>query len=185
MTAGVVLKPGAAFTMPKTRSHATTRSRSPSSRFKLASAESAVDRAAAYACSSVTSAPTLPSGCASDPSGFCGPWPAMNARLPRTRTFANGSTTPGGGANGCGNASPNSSSFASMCIGLSLLYQLNTFRHRSIQKCRYLAQQQIREEDGVVVGVGNLYVATASDDAVHALGLIGGEDEATIRRDRA
>ncbi len=50
--------PGAEFTMPKTRSHAVTRSRSPSSRLRLPSIERQVNLAASYASASDTSAPT-------------------------------------------------------------------------------------------------------------------------------
>jgi len=41
------VEPGAEFTIPKTRPHAAMRSRSPSSRFRLARMETAVRRAAA------------------------------------------------------------------------------------------------------------------------------------------
>src|SRR6266700_4041251 len=49
-----------------------------------------------------TTAPTLPNGPASEPSGRCGPCPEMNARLPRTRTHGKGNLAPGGSASGSG-----------------------------------------------------------------------------------
>ncbi len=55
-------KPGAELTMPSTRTHDATRSRSPSSRWRSPSTPSAVERAAAYPCSTVRSAPSWPPG---------------------------------------------------------------------------------------------------------------------------
>ena len=56
----------------------------------------------------VTSVPTLPNGPASDPSGFCGPWPEMRTRSPRTLIQGTGSLMPPGACIGGGRVRPSS-----------------------------------------------------------------------------
>ena len=66
---------GSAATNPTTLTTRTTSSRSPSTDFTAASAFSAQIRASSYACSGVTSAPTLPVA-GSTPSTI-GSWPEV------------------------------------------------------------------------------------------------------------
>src|SRR5215471_18678030 len=119
ITAGVLVKPGAAFTMPNTRSHAVILSRSPRARRRLASVARAVARAASQACSSVTSAPTLPRGSQSEPSGWSGPCPETKARPGHSRTHGKGSTRPAGCFIGSGSSRPSEARRLSMRIASS------------------------------------------------------------------
>src|SRR5215217_7953487 len=100
--------------MPNTRPHATMRSRSPSTRCRLPRIASPVRRAASWACSTVSSRPTLPSGRLIDPSASCGPCPEMIARVPITRTNWNGSDTPAGAFSGGGSTKPREASRSSI-----------------------------------------------------------------------
>ena len=61
-TTGCRLKPGAELTIPNTRDQHAMRPRLPDSRFRLYRMASPVSQAATWACSSVTSVPTLPRG---------------------------------------------------------------------------------------------------------------------------
>ena len=111
ITAGVRVKSGPTLTMPKTRSHPVTRSRSPRARCRLARIDSAVRRAASYAWSSVISVPTFPvSADGTVPFGSRGPWPETNARPGRwsghSRTQGKGSAMPAGAGWGRQDAGP-------------------------------------------------------------------------------
>src|SRR5215468_2522842 len=119
ITAGVLLKPGAAFTMPNTRSQAVILSRSPRARRRLPSMARAVARAASWACSSVTSVPTLPRGPRSEPSGWSGPCPETKARPGHRRTQGKGSVRPEGSFIGSGSSRPSEASWLSMRIAPS------------------------------------------------------------------
>ena len=89
MTAGSWLKPGAAFTMPNALSHVMRSRSTPSAARKLAIMPRATRRADRRASSTLTSAPTLPSGLASSPSTLKGRCPETMARSPNTRTVSN------------------------------------------------------------------------------------------------
>ena len=79
-TSAVLVNPSTVFIVTLTCSQAATFSRAPSSRLRLPNIDKPTNFADSYPCSTNTSfIPILPKGLATEPSGFCGPWPEIYA----------------------------------------------------------------------------------------------------------
>src|SRR5205814_2762769 len=132
---------------------------------------SAVRRAARYPSSTPSSRPSLPSGSASEPSGFCGPWPDTSARLPRTRTNANGRRTSGGGVTGPGSASPSCRKRSSISIARSRSGRLFRRLGRGVLEPRLFLELlfDIAAQSPLHLRVVELPFPLRHDDGCHAV----------------